>query len=73
MVSGIALRIKIIQLKILVPLTLSPCSHFHICNVKAHGACVYSMLQPRVRVTESLFFGQYLKSDCPVQVSFCTL
>ena len=50
-------------------------SHSQICNVKARGARVYSMLQPRVRVTESLFFDQYLRSDCPVsiQVSFCTL
>ena len=50
-------------------------SHSQICNVKARGARVYSMLQPRVRVTESLFFDQYLRSDCPVsiQVSFSTL
>ena len=48
-------------------------SNSHICNVKAPArvAHVYSLLQPRVGVTEILF----LRSDCPVsvQVFFCTL
>ena len=50
-------------------------SKFRTYNVKARGACLYSKLQPRVRMTESLFFYQYLRSDCPlsVQVSLCTL
>ena len=47
-------------------------SNSHICYVKA---CVYSKLQPTVRVTESLFYDQYLRSNYPVsaQVSSCTV
>ena len=50
-------------------------SKFRTYNVKARGACLYSKLQPRVRMTESLFFYQYLRTDCPlsVQVFLCTL
>ena len=46
-------------------------SNSHVCNVKA---CVYSKLQPTVRVTENFFFAQYLSSEylISVQVKFWT-
>ena len=64
------LRTRINQLKIQEPLTLFPPP---IQYVMWKGACIYSKLQPRVRVTESLFFDKYFRSECPVsvQVSSC--
>ena len=69
-----ALRIRISQLKIQVTLTFSPTPIIWYLMSK-HPARIYSMLQPWVKVTENLFFDEYLRSDCPVsvQVSCCTL